>query len=144
MVTLNSSHNESIIFGLLNDYLTANPKIGYLNFTVYQDSPIEGLIPIPNALITVSKSLGEGFFISKVIMSDMNGATESIPLPTVDKGLTQIPNDGDAGPVYAMYNARVEAPGYKTADYFDIHIFEGVTTFQRANLNPVKGIWDQI
>jgi len=127
------SHEETKVYNLLNDYLNANPKIGYLTFDVYQESPVEGRVPIPNAIITISKQLGDGYFIAKVITCDENGKTEPIPMPTVDKNLSYSP---EYGYISATYNARVEALGFKTADFYDIHIFEGITTYQRADLTP--------
>lgn len=119
---------------LLQTYLNENPETGYLTFEVYQESPIQGRLPIPNAKITISKYLGDGFYYSQIITTNQDGETDPIPLPTVSRELSLIPGNAR---VYATYNASVEAPGFFRNDIYDIQIFDGITAIQRVNLQPI-------
>ena len=70
---------------ILTDYLERNPKLGYIRFKVYGVSPTNKIIPVENAMVTVNKHVGEGYYITKVVFTDFNGETQSIPFFTVDK-----------------------------------------------------------
>ncbi len=59
--------NESPIAEYFNTYLQLNPAIGYLTFEVFNDSPVRGRVPVPNAKITISKLLGDDYYFSKII-----------------------------------------------------------------------------
>jgi len=126
------SHDD--INALLNNYMNDNPKIGYLSFDVYQDSPVEGRVPIPNAVITVSQDLGYGYYFANVAATDDSGETEPISLPTLDRSLSLSPGQEK---VCSFYNVHIQAPGYNPADFYGIQVFDGITTFQHANLIPV-------
>ena len=114
-------------------YLQMNPATGYLTFEVFNDSPVRGRVPVPNAKITVSKPLGDDYYLSKIITSDANGDTVPLPLPTVSREISQHPGMGRA---FSSYNVSVEAPGYLRKDVFDVQIFEGITSVQRVPLAP--------
>lgn len=119
------SNEETKIFSLLNNYQNENSKIGYLTFDVYEESPVFGRQPIPNATITISKHIGDGYYIAKVLTTDIAGQTNPIPMPTVDKNLSLEPfNDC----CYSTYNVHIEAPGFSKSDYYDIRVFEGIIT----------------
>lgn len=127
---------EPTFMELLKSYLDDNQQIGYLIFQVFQHSPLEGILPVPNAKITISKSIGNNYFVSKVLMTDNNGKTDSIPLPTVSATLSTVPTNSK---VCSKYNARVEAPNFLTTDIFDICVFENITAVQPVDLLPSPG-----
>ncbi len=128
--------NESTISDLLNLYLDDNPETGYLIFQVAQNSETKGLIPIPNAKITISKPMGNSYFISKVIETDIDGKTKPIALPTVPSYRSQTPEDSR---LYSTYNATVEATNYLTTDVYDIRVFDDITSLQTVLLIPQEG-----
>lgn len=64
---------------ILTEYLERNPKLGYIRFKVLESSPTNDLIPIHNAIVTINKYIGEGYYVSKVVFTDSNGETEAIP-----------------------------------------------------------------
>ena len=129
------NNEESGIAKVLNDYMLDNPKTGYLDFSVYFESPVSGLIPLQNAVVSISKELGDGFYIVKMVLTDENGETGLISMPTVDKSKSMSPINGTDA--YSVYNARIEAPGFQTRDYYGIQIFEGITTTQNVNMLPI-------
>lgn len=121
------------VMGLLKAYLDSNPTTGYIIFQVYEESPLYGVLPISNAKITVSKLLGDNYFISKVVMTNEDGKTDPVPLPTVQAGLSTVPSNNR---VTSNYIARVESPDFTTKDVFDIQIFEGITSIIPIKLIP--------
>ena len=133
VLSVSKTQNESPISDYFNTYLSMNPKIGNLMFEVHYDSPVRGIIPIPNAKVTISKLLGDDYYLSKVITTNDNGETEPIQLPTVSRDLSLKPGEGR---VFSTYQASVEAPGYIRKDIYDVQIFEGITSVQNINLQP--------
>ena len=128
-----SAQNKPSVFDLLQTFLKDNPQIGYLTFQVFQDSPLQGRLPVANAKVTVSKLLGDDYYISKVIMTDGDGKIENIPLPTVSRELSQVSENAKP---FSTYNVSVEAPNFLTLEVFDIPVFEGITSIQSINLKP--------
>ena len=126
-----AQNNEPPMSEYFNTYLQMNPEIGYLTFEVFNDSPVRGRVPVPNAKITVSKLLGDDYYVSKVVTTDENGETAPLPLPTVSRDLSMRPGEGR---VYTTYHVSVEAPGFRRRDIYDVQIFEGITSVQRVPL----------
>lgn len=134
--TVSIAQNESSIPELFNTYLSMNPKLGTLVFDVHQDSPVRGRIPVENAKVTISKLLGDEYYLSKIVMTDENGETKPVQLPTVSRELSLKPGEVR---VYSTYRVSVEAPGYQRQDIFDVQIFDGITSVQHVDLAPVAG-----
>lgn len=134
--TIKSMYEDEIwLRYLLKYYLKDNPKSGYLAFQVLQWSPTEGTkIPIANAKITISKLLDNNYYVSKVLMTDSDGKTQPIALPTVPADFFLEPGSGNP---YATYNAIIEAPKFLTAELSDLHVFEDINTFQTIKLLPM-------
>lgn len=128
---VSSSQNVPPISQYFETYLSLNPKTGYLTFDVYRDSPIKGRVPVPNAKITISKLLGDGYYFSKVIKTNEDGETDPVALPTVSRDLSLTPNEGR---VYSVYDVSVEVPGYQRKDIYGVEIFEGITSVQRVKM----------
>lgn len=128
---VSSEKTEPSIVDLMEGFLKENNKTGYLTFQVTQDSPLFGRLPVKDAKITVSKELGSNYFISRILVSDSDGKTEKIPLPTVSADLSLSPGNGRT---YATYNVSVEAPNFTTEEIYDIPIFEGIISIQPVNL----------
>lgn len=136
---LKITQQESLVIKLVNDFLENNPKIGYVVFQVFHVSPTEGLLPIPNAMVTVSKHMGEGNFISRVLTTNTEGKTDPIPLPAVEAEPSLPPGNQKA---YTTYNTRIEAHSFLTKDIFDFKIFDNSTSVETVVLSP--GISDEV
>jgi hypothetical protein len=132
---VSAAQNGPPIAEYFNTYLNMNPMTGYLAFEVHQNSPVKGRVPVPNARVTISKLLGDDYYFSKVITTDENGETDPIPLPTVSRERSLKPGEGQA---FASYRASVEAPGYIRQDIYDLQIFDGITSVQHVDLQPVE------
>jgi len=130
------AQNGPEISEYFNTFMSANPSTGTIVFEVHQDSPVRGRIPVPNALVTISRPLGGNYFISKVVITDENGETEPVELPTVSRERSLRPGEGRAS---TTYRASVEAPGYRRQDIYDIEIFDGITSVQHVDLQLNAG-----
>lgn len=128
-------NNTSSMSDLFTIYLQLNPGRGYLTFEVFNNSPVRGRVPVPNAKITVSKALGDNYYISKMLTTDANGETAPISLPTVSRSLSLQPGESR---VFSTYQVSVEAPGFQKKDIYDVQIFDGVTSVQRVPLQQIE------
>jgi hypothetical protein len=117
-----------------NSFMSSNPGSGAIVFEVHEDSPVRGRIPVKNARVTISRLLGDDYYLSKIVTSNENGETEPVVLPTVSRELSLKPGENR---VFAAYSASVEAPGYQRQDLYDIQIFDGITSIQHVNMAPV-------
>lgn len=129
----NEYQNPNLVSDLLNLYLESNPNIGYLVFQVSQESLLEGILPSPNAKVTLSKPMGNDLYVSRILTTDENGKTIPISLPTVSSDLSLVPSNQNP---YSTYNATIESPGFVTVELFDIPVFENITSIQPIRLVP--------
>lgn len=123
--------DSSIVSQLINNYISENPKEGYLTFQV-----ASGAIPVSGSKIIVSKNVGDEVYIGKTLLSDMDGKTSVISLPAPDKMLSLTP--GNVKP-YSTYDIIVSANGYLTEYFYDVPVFEGITSLQPVILKPDVG-----
>ena len=119
---------------LLQNYLIINNKIGYLIVQVYQDSILTGRLPVPNARITLCKSLTNETYACKVMTTDIDGNTQPIPVPTASAELYQSPENCTSN---CDYDISVEAPGFNRYEKFNIPVYSEITSIQDVKLSPV-------
>jgi hypothetical protein len=119
---------------LFNTFISSNPGSGAVIFQVREDSPVRGRIPVANAKVTISRLLGNDYYISKIITTNANGESEPVMLPTASRERSLRPGEGRSS---VSYRASVEAPGYQRQDIYDIEIFDGITSIQAVNMAPV-------
>ena len=101
--------------------------VGYL---IVEARTAENALPIERAVVTVTSTRGTGN-VKINAETDNSGRTERLALPTVARTLSEKP--GTPHP-YATYDIQVVAEGYYPFFAYDVPIFNGVTTLQRANL----------
>ena len=93
-----------------------------------------GLIPIPNADITISYT-GEPDSIVKTLTTDSSGQTETVPLETPPLDYSLTPNSPMP---YAEYTLQVTAPGYEPVTVSGIEVLPGVTALQTVRMIPAE------
>lgn len=108
----------------------AKTGTGYL---VVQVTTANSAIPLSGASVTVTNNSEKSADVLYELTTGAGGRTERIALPTVPRAESETP--GNAHP-YISYNIEVRAPGYETAIYHNVGIFDGITAFQQANLTP--------
>jgi hypothetical protein len=119
---------------LIEKYLAENTKTGFIITQVVQDSAIYGRLPVANAKISLCKYIGDGFYVCKVVLTDENGKSEPVAVPTVSAELSQHP---DGGVVNSTYDITVEAPDFKRVEILGIPVFDGITSIQNVVMSPV-------
>ncbi|MCL2168766.1 MAG: carboxypeptidase-like regulatory domain-containing protein [Defluviitaleaceae bacterium] len=100
---------------------------------VLQVVAAEGAVIIPNATVTISDNAGMQMLR---LTTDNTGHIPEISLDAPPIALTEDPYA--TSPRYSKYTAKVEAPGFKTAIYHGIMIFDQSTSIQVINMHPLE------
>lgn len=92
-------------------------------------------LPISGAVVTVSGRLSpdSGSGIIYTLKTDESGLTQGVELPAPDAALSLSPMDDSP---YGVYDIKVAAPGYISAENAGTQIFDGVTAIQYFSLIP--------
>ncbi len=91
-------------------------------------------VPIPNALVSVSRNTPEGPRLQQVLLTDISGLTEPITLPATDPSLTLQPEENIP---LVTYEIQIAAPGYFRVLNSDVPLFSGVPTVQPVAMIPL-------
>ncbi len=93
-----------------------------------------GLIPIPNATITISYTGVPDVTLERV-STDSSGQTQEIELsaPPIEYSV----EPGEQMP-YSEYNIQVEAPGYETVNVTGTEVLPDVLALQPIRMNPLE------
>ena len=88
-------------------------------------------LPISGARVMVSRPEEQNNPNQLVLITDADGMTAFVALPTVDKALSQSPG---APLPFSTYSIRTEAPDQLTVVNLHVPIFDGVSSIQRVNM----------
>jgi len=66
-----------------------------------------------------------------VMFTDTDGMTPFIALPTIDKSLSQSPENPHP---FSVYNIRTEAPKWLTVVNLQVPIFDGISSVQQVGM----------
>lgn len=91
-----------------------------------------GLIPIPNASITISFT-GDPDRLLRTLTTDSSGQTETIRLETPPLQYSLTP---DSPMPYSEYTVSVSAPGYEPVIVSGVEVLPDVTAIQQIRMNP--------
>ena len=110
--------------------------IGFLAVTVRTSN---GAIPIENAKVSIYEYLpenetGDNGRLLFSLLTDENGKTPRVALPTKDKSLSL--TFGNKSP-YTVYNIGVSKDGYYNNSYLKVPLFQGVSSIQPVELSPL-------
>lgn len=108
-----------------------SPYEGYLRVFVYTGQTAE---PLPGAHVTVSREQDDRTLLYANTVTDRDGLTPVIVLPSVDPAQTMQP--GCVRP-YIPYDIRVNADGFRAAIYEDVPVYGGNSVTQSAGMYPV-------
>lgn len=107
--------------------IAETPFIGYLRVFV---ATAEGAQPISDALITVTR---DGVIYANTV-TDQDGYTQVIPLPSVDPVLTLTP--GNATP-FRTYDIQISADGFQSVRYNSVPVYGNNYVTQPTALHPL-------
>ena len=108
-------------------------KAGTLIVRVYTAG---GALPVPNTVIRILGADEENRGIQYSVITDIDGVTEKIELPTPSQIYSQSPGAKERG--YGLYNIEVSADGYYTKHIYNVAVFENVEAIQGVNMIPLQ------
>lgn len=112
---------------------SANTQTGYLKVMVNVG---DKAMPIEGASVLVTENDGGKQILQYFGFTNESGETPVIPLPAPPVENSEAPKGKN---VYAVYDIRTDAPGYRTVINRGVPIFEGITSIQNVQLNPLPG-----
>ena len=93
-----------------------------------------GALPVENSIVRITGAMEENRDVMFTVLTDRDGITEKIPLPTSKESLSQSPNPSETP--YATYDIEVLKEGYYPKKIYGIAIFENTDTTLPVNMIP--------
>ncbi len=112
---------------------SANTQTGYLKVMV---TLADKSMPIEGASVLVTENDDGKQILRYFGFTNESGETPTISLPAPPVENSEAPKGKN---VYAVYDIRTDAPGYRTVINRGVPIFEGITSIQNIQLNPLPG-----
>ncbi len=109
---------------MLNDF-------GFLSIRAYT---ADGALPVMGATVRIQGAEEENRFISRSLVTDEDGMTETVRLPAPSTGFSMKPSPAEAP--YALYDIEITADGYYTKKIYGLSVFAGTTSIQLVNMIP--------
>lgn len=94
-----------------------------------------GALPVTNSVIRIFGADEENRLIEYSLITDRDGLTERIELPTPPKSTSLTPNQTEFP--YAQYTLEISAEGFYPKIINNLVLFSGIQTFQPVNMIPV-------
>ena len=116
--------------GTYKDFTMRNNGVGYLKI---QASTANGIIPVQDVNVVVSKLFQDGRRTFYTLKTDANGIVDEISLRTPDKALSQTPLEIQP---FSTYQIEVNHPDYIGQVYTKVPIFDGIKSIQPVKLIP--------
>lgn len=91
-------------------------------------------VPIQNAYVTISKKTSQGEALCWLALTNEDGVTDTFPLPTVSRDISQHPGQE---PPFKEYNIQVDASGYYSVQNIGVPIYGGITGIQPVEMIPL-------
>ena len=113
--------------------MSPQTKSGYL---IVRASTASGAIPVEGVTVIVQGRDEENSNVFLSLITDRDGLTQKITLPTVSRDESLSPS-ANIKP-YSLYNIEVYKDGYYPQHYSGVAIFEGITAVQNARIIPLS------
>ena len=113
--------------------LNTAPQVG-TGFLVVQVTTGNSGIPLTGAAVTVSRTDAQETDVLYELTTGRDGKTPLISLAAPSRTDSQRPA---TAPPFSAYHVAVSLPGYLSAEYNDVPIFDGIIAMQQADLVPV-------
>ena len=113
--------------------MSPQTKSGYL---IVRASTASGAIPVEGVTVIVQGRDEENSNVFLSLITDRDGLTQKITLPTVSRDESLTPS-ANIKP-YSLYNIEVYKDGYYPKHYSVVAIFEGITAVQNARIIPLS------
>ncbi len=109
-------------------------SVGYLTVMV---STARGAIPLEGATVNIRADKAESSEILYSLLSDRDGKTPKVSLPTPPIENSGSPSNKD---VFATYNIDVFKDGYQPLFFHNVPIFPSILSVQPAVMVPVENL----
>ena len=110
-----------------------NKNYGTLQIRSYTAS---GALPVKDAVVKITGAEESNSYIQYSILTDSDGITKQIALPTARKEYSLSPNPKEAP--YSIYDATISKEGYYTKSIKSIPIFEFTNAFLPIEMIPLS------
>lgn len=110
---------------------TPNTSLGSLTVQVAES---ESAVPVPGALVIITKENGSGISLQGVMTTDESGLTMPLELPAPPAGESLTPS---VSLPYEIYYVRISHPGYYTEENHMVQIFGDSNSHLIINLIPL-------
>ncbi len=127
-----------IPFADYDEFLAGNTARGILRVQVFS---ADQAFPVPNASVRVFVRLSNGERELFSGTSDVDGIADNIRLPAPDSSVSF--NENSTIEPYAVYGLRVSRPGFSSAVFEGIPVFDSVKSIQPVELVPLSANGDE-
>ena len=110
-----------------------NKNYGTLQIRSYTAS---GALPVKEAVVKITGAEESNGYIQYSVLTDSDGITKQIPLPTPLKEYSLSPNPKETP--YSIYDATISKEGYYTKVIKSIPIFEFTNAFLPIEMIPLS------
>lgn len=119
-----------------NNILPSDDFLGTgLGYLIVRVTTARGAVPIPDATVDIRDNNLESTDIIFTMKTDRNGMTSKIALPA--PGIADLTSSTCVRPYYP-YIIDVQADGYYPQTYLDVTVYDGITSYQTADLIPLS------
>ena len=98
-------------------------------------------LPVPGARVTIVHASVDDNTLVGIAMTDRDGRTRPIEVPTPARALSEAPLTDNVIP-FSVYDIRVEKAGYYTVNINDVQVFSGEQTLQTVDMTPLAEFAD--
>ncbi len=95
-----------------------------------------GALPLQNAVVRVTGADEDNRFVEYSVLTDEDGLTKIITLPTPSKSYSLAPGAVEAP--YAIYDIEITSDGFYTKHINSAAVFSGVKSYLEVNMIPVS------
>lgn len=120
-------------FADYEEFVRGNPSQGLLRVQAFTANRA---FPAPGATVKVYIRLSDGERELYSGTTDIDGVADNIRLPAPDGSISF--NENSTIEPYAVYSLRVSKPGYSTAVFEGIPVFDSVKSIQPVELVPLS------
>ena len=95
-----------------------------------------GALPVPGVVVRILGAEEDNRFVTYSLITDEDGITQGIKLPTPKKSFSMSPSAPEAP--YSIYNIELTAPGYFNKIINGVSVFSGIDSVLPVAMIPVS------
>ena len=102
-----------------------------------QASMADGAYPVPGMTVVISKDFTDGTHVFHTAVTDADGIIDDLMLPAPPSAESQQPDESST-PLnpFSVYHITASKPGFRTEEYIQVPVFDGVKSIQPVRLVP--------